>query len=605
MSSPAPTFEQRWSVWLSSCSGLILITTLILTRWIQPQADQSGTLQTAAKQLLLDNLRSYNNITHSIFIGLLLTLTAWTCWSVSNAPASINPAQRQGSWLKQILRAIQKHPATTILLVAYGALMIHESSWFYKEILTWYDDINTDYLLNNFSIKNAFVSETMWRNDFRFFPLSHQDLHVLSWFTPYTKVWSAVSALELIATIIVGCKTIELHLNHKPSRSLYLMGSILFLFTSAAAFNYFQFIYSERVLTLLAALYFYQYSLYQKTEEIRHGRIALALALFIPFFKDTAILLVAIPPLTTITLGSLAKIRNYPRWNSVPFQAWRRAYSTELAICSIIPLFLASFAVLSLLPSTAAGVPRYDSHLGFSSFALDIRLVVFLGFMAVRTWRVCRNRSPVTPLDGINLAALGYGFALFALVGLDGSNYMTLPIQFVAVLDILMIWETIAAPAIHNKFNVRQAQAIALGATLLIVGIEDRQAKTFRARATEISSKQRSWRQTLQTADDLATKAKRQGDEVNLIYTKGWFRSSDQMKTLTYDRLVYYDIDTRTYTIIDGIDRGEPYRPQQGDFLIDIDSGKKTFTHGIQSSDYEPIYQHNPKQIYGRIYRHR
>ena len=60
----------------------------------------------------------------------------------------------------------------------------------------------------------------------------------------------------------MGCKTIELQLNRKPSQSLYLMGSILFLFTSAAAFNYFQFIYSERVLTLLTALYFYQYSLY-------------------------------------------------------------------------------------------------------------------------------------------------------------------------------------------------------------------------------------------------------------------------------------------------------------------------------------------------------
>ena len=208
------------------------------------------------------------------------------------------------------------------------------------------------------------------------------------------------------------------------------------------------------------------------------------------------------------------------------------------------------------------------------------------------------------PLDGINLAALGYGFALFALVGMDGSNYMTLPIQFVAVLDILMIWETTAAPAIHNKFNARQAQAIALGATLLVVGVEDRQAKTFRARATEISSKQRSWRQTLQTTDDLATNAKRQGDEVNLIYTKGWFRSSDQMKTLTYDRLVYYDIDTQTYEIIDGIDRGESYKPQKGDFLIDIDSGKKTFQHGITRSNYKLLHEQDPNLPYGRIFKH-
>ena len=39
--------------------------------------------------------------------------------------------------------------------------------------------------------------------DYRVFPLSHQDLHVLSWLTPCIKAWSAVSGLELIATILL------------------------------------------------------------------------------------------------------------------------------------------------------------------------------------------------------------------------------------------------------------------------------------------------------------------------------------------------------------------------------------------------------------------
>ena len=46
------------------------------------------------------------------------------------------------------------------------------------------------------------------------------------------------------------------------------------------------------------------------------------------------------------------------------------------------------------------------------------------------------------------------------------------------------------------------------------------------------------------------------------------------MKALTYDRLVYYDIDTRRYSIKAGIGKGELYTPQSGDFLIDIDTGK-------------------------------
>ena len=102
----------------------------------------------------------------------------------------------------------------------------------------------------------------MGRNDFRFFPLSHQDLHVLSWLTPYTKVWSIVSTIELIATIILGCKLIERIRKNGTSASLILMGTLLFLFTSASTYNYFQFIYSERFLTFLLALYAYHYCIY-------------------------------------------------------------------------------------------------------------------------------------------------------------------------------------------------------------------------------------------------------------------------------------------------------------------------------------------------------
>ncbi len=100
---------------------------------------------------------------------------------------------------------------------------------------------------------------------------------------------------------------------------------------------------------------------------------------------------------------------------------------------------------------------------------------------------ISRKQTNVTALDGLNLAALAYGFALYALVGLEGSNYMSLPIQFVAVLDILMIWESLVAPKLNNRMNSRQAQAVALGTTLLLLNIEDRQAATFRQRAQLIS----------------------------------------------------------------------------------------------------------------------
>ena len=491
------------------------------------------------------------------------------------------------------------------MLTIYVVLMVQESSWFYKEILTWYDDIFSDHLLNNFRLREKFIGETMGRNDFRFFPLSHQDLHALSWLTPYIKVWSLASALELIATIILGCKLIERVNNNRTSASLILMGTLLFLFTSASAYNYFQFIYSERFLTFLLALYAYHYSVYIDSGQLRNGRLALLFALFIPFFKDTAVLLAVIPATTTIIAGSLGAIPGRPTWGSIKPSEWGKAYALEIAIVSLSLFFMASFALLSALPSLAADVPRYDAHLGFSVLSLDIRLVIFLGFIASRLWLIGRKQTNVTALDGLNLAALAYGFALYALVGLEGDNYMSLPIQFVAVLDILMIWESLVAPRLKQRMNSRQAQALALGATLLLLNIEDQQEATFRHRAGKISWKQRSWRTTYNEAKAITQQAKENGETVNLIYSKGWFKHSDQMKDLTYDRLVYYDIDTRSFTIKAGISKGESYTPQSGDYLVDIDTGKKLTEYGIDLSNYELLYQEDPSRQYARIFRHR
>ena len=282
-----------------------------------------------------------------------------------------------------------------------------------------------------------------------------------------------------------------------------------------------------------------------------------------------------------------------------------RGYALDIAIVSLALFFLASFAILSALPSLAADVPRYDAHLGFSVLALDVRLIVLLSFIASRLWLISRKRTNVTALDGLNFAALAYGFALYALVGLEGSNYMSLPIQFVAVLDILMIWESLVAPKLQQRINSRQAQAVALGTTLLLLNIEDRQAATFRQRAQLISWKQRSWRTTMNEARAITQRAKENGETVNLNYSKGWFKHSDQMKALTYDRLVYYDIDTRRYIIKAGIRKGELYTPQPGDYLVDFDTGKKLTKYGIDLSNYDLLYQEDPSRQYARIFRHR
>ena len=168
-----------------------------------------------------------------------------------------------------------------------------------------------------------------------------------------------------------------------------------------------------------------------------------------------------------------------------------------------------------------------------------------------------------------------------------------------------MIWESLVAPKLKQRMNSRQAQAVALGTTLLLLNIEDRQAQTFRQRAQLISWKQRSWRTTWNEASAISKRAKEKGETVNLIYSKGWFKHSDQMKALSYDRLVYYDINTGDYIIKAGEGKGDFYTPRSGDYLIDIDTGYKLTKYGIDLSKYDLLYQEDPSRPYARIFRHR
>ena len=87
--------------------------------------------------------------------------------------------------------------------------MVDGSRWLFPELVGWYDSVNDHNLLYNFSIRWDFIKETMLRNDYRFFPLAHQDLHILSWFTPYVTIWMLVSAAELFTILLLTTQTVR------------------------------------------------------------------------------------------------------------------------------------------------------------------------------------------------------------------------------------------------------------------------------------------------------------------------------------------------------------------------------------------------------------
>ena len=537
----------------------------------------------------------YNSNITTLWLVALITLVIIILGAYYREPVEPKTNRQIGIFSFSIaLKAIARHPFLTALLAAYICMMVSESSWFYKEIVTWFDDIHNGLQLNNFSFHQSFIGESMGKNNFRFFPLSHQDLHFLSWFTSYPKIWALVSATELLTTIALSIAIIKRasgNTSNRPKSDQYLplIIGILYLSTSSSAYNYFQFIYSERVLTLLLALFVYHWQSYRQTGNVKAGYLAILWALLGSFFKDTAILLFVIPAAVNLAF--------------TPLRAWRSQSKLELHIFSLGTFFLASYTWLSLLPSLYLNEQSYDANLRFSTLELDIRTVILLVFTFSRSFYLLIKKDKPTQIDCINFGAFSYLLALWALVGFKSTSYMALPIHLVVVMDVGVAWINIIQPWLSQNCSRRTAGAIGVGLSLSIVAVEHRFAHHFQERFTSIRNTQRSWRATFDQAHELAAETRRRGEPVNLIFSKSWFKHSDYLRTLPFDRLVYIDPDSGQSRIVEGIDRGQPYQAQAGDLFLDIDSGKKLKKFGIDLSQYQLIYEFDPKVSNGHIYR--
>lgn len=586
----------RWNTIASLSAGFLLITGLILGASLRTRPNTASALAAY--------LGPFNDGTYVMFIvillgsaGALLT-SCWANWTPKPNLDCVLAAQRAMKWTRQ-------HPISAALLVGYAAVMVAHSSWMHKEIVTWYDDIQANQLLNNFSLRWSLINEVRGRNDFRFFPLSHQDLHILSWFTPFPKVWGLVSAMELVVTLLVGIRVVQRLRDWRSTTGATLIATLTYLFTTSAAYNYFQFIYSERILTLCLALFALSYLHYQQTRADKSALAALFFALIGCFVKDTGILLFAIPALSTALIGSLGFQENYPTWRSTPKTTWIDAYRLELSLLSLCLCFLAAFTWMSYIPGILAGEHRYDASMSFAMFEPDLRMVIVLLFTLIRTNQILKKRNQANLLDSLNLGVITYSIALFSLVGFKSSSYMTLPIQWVAMLDILFIWCSTIAPRLLHRWKPQSITALGAGLGIGIITLDHINPENFYNKTRDIQTTQHSWQATIQQTIRIAREAKEKNEEVNLIFSKSWFKHSDYLKSLPFDRLIYNDPDSREYIIVAGINKGQTHTPKQGDFFLNIDSGAKLKKYNIDLSDYEIIYNYDPSISTGKIYRHR
>ena len=155
------------------------------------------------------------------------------------------------------LRFILNNPITRVLFIAYAVAMISGTTYLYKDLVGWYPDLTKGYFLDNFAARGSFVDETMRRTDYRFFPLAHQELHILSWFTIHIKTWMLVSAAELIGIVLLSIQFLNhLDAGQTARQSTILLLTILFLIHPSTGTAFFHVIYCERLLCLCVhALY--------------------------------------------------------------------------------------------------------------------------------------------------------------------------------------------------------------------------------------------------------------------------------------------------------------------------------------------------------------
>lgn len=549
-------------------------------------------------------LKTYNDITHGFFvICVLSTLIYLLVRYIKTATRPFLLIDTNS--IRSLSTLFRSHALTSIVFLFYVAAMLHGASWYFGEVIGWFDGIYRDDLLNNFSLNSELVKETMRRNDFRFFPLAHQDLQILGWFTPYVKVWMLVNALELLIIVIVSVRFTQ-RLTGATGPLLVLGAALLFLIQPAAAKPFFQFPYSERMLVFFYALFIYSYLAYQQTRCEKYLYAVLATATLGIFFKDTAFLLFSIPAAVTLAFGSLGKLQGYVATKGTSPQAWLNSYRLELWLIGLTGVFFASYFVLSFLPSIVSANEVYKpsgTRLSLNGLSEDIRLWVLLSVFGFRSILIVLGRASPGILDSANLAAILYALAITYLIGLDTHSYLALPIQFVAALNILFLWGMVSART-RTAPGVQHAVSIfALLTIVVLIAYEHTHKPNFFNAVLDIKAQQTAWMKTFHKAESFAQRKNARGEAVNVLYTKSWFRHYRHLDRINYDRLVFLDPKNLTYTVMKGANQGEQYTPQSGDLLVNPDNRD---IHLIRDelAKYRVLFDANPNLRNGKIYEY-
>lgn len=557
-------------------------------------------------------LGEYLGTAYDSFLILLIIAIGFLAYQVLRFKnIERNRKQSQNHYLgTRLISFIAANRLVSIILCAYTVALIQEATWYHGELMGWIKDAFESSFLNNFSIRYDFVYETMRREDYRLFPLSHQDLHIYTWFTPYVKVMMIGSAAQLIA-IVITAKKLAQKLSHQASPpTLLLASTVLILFSASIANAFFQLDYPGRMLTFLLAMYSLTYLHYFKTREQSSFYLTLLIALLGIFWKDTGFILFVIPSFAMLSFN-LLKNSGKTNLKKAIFNTrnnWQICYyhyKLEFWLCWLFTAFCFCYIFLALIPSTYLDSDSYGSSTT-KIFNPNLRFWLLLTIASGRVILISLKRIPSNFLDALNISALLYALALYILVGFKDYSYQYAPIEFITVVNILVLFCGLSA-LLNKKTKTRIAfTGLSIAGSALLVGYEHLDDRTsFYGHVSRVHELHNSWEETYSQIDLLTRKLKEEGQEVNIIYTsQSWFDRSRHLDRFRYDRLVEWDVKRKQFIIQDGINEQSLYSPKSGDIYINIDRTDHILptTNGLK---YNKIYQFKHKTtnlVNGQIY---
>ena len=420
--------------------ALTTVTALIMGLWAWIQQNQSllpPVHSDSGKTLL----RQYQGLTHDIWLILLLLSVGYLInqtWVNQQREATQNDKASLGP-VGSFLQFVRRNRITTILFISYAVAMIIGTTYLYKDMVGWYADLVDGYFLDNFSMKGSFIEETMRRTDYRFFPLAHQDIHILSWFSIHIKTWMLFSAAELVGIVLLCMKFLKnLEKQQRTSAAPVLFIASMLLIHPSTGTAFFHVIYCERMLCLVFMLYINAYLEHLQTGRLSSFYTTLLWALIGIYIKDIAILLFVIPP-ASLWAADVLYQSNTSTQPRPPASLFSRHYRLEHWLCSLSLVFISSYIILAFIPSSYVGEGAYNDDANYY-VSLDFRFYLFALIAAARAITVAQKKIELGLLDAINLSAFTYAITLSVVYKFDSAGYLALPFQLIATINIAWAW---------------------------------------------------------------------------------------------------------------------------------------------------------------------